>query len=53
MVRRLEFDALLLELARDAGAEVVEGVEVSRARETQDVVLDRRARRPRVRGAAR
>ena len=41
MVRRLEFDALLLELARDAGAEVVEGVEVSRARETKDDDLRR------------
>src|SRR5215218_8450808 len=32
-VRRIEFDALLLNLAREAGVEVVEGTEVSRARE--------------------
>src|SRR4051812_45793825 len=38
MVRRVEFDALLLDLAREAGADVVEGVEVSRARETRDRV---------------
>jgi geranylgeranyl reductase family protein len=34
MVRRIEFDALLLSLAREAGAVVVEGAEVTRARET-------------------
>jgi geranylgeranyl reductase family protein len=34
MVRRIEFDHLLLQLAREAGAEVIEGVEVSRVRET-------------------
>ena len=34
MVRRVEFDHLLLQLAREAGAEVIEGVEISRARET-------------------
>jgi len=33
-VRRVEFDALLLDLAREAGVEVIEGVEVSRARES-------------------
>lgn len=31
MVRRLEFDALLVSLAREAGAEVVEGVDIVRA----------------------
>ena len=36
MVRRIEFDALLLDLAREAGVEVVEGVEVSRARESSE-----------------
>jgi geranylgeranyl reductase family protein len=38
MVRRVEFDHLLLQLAREAGAEVIEGVEISRARETGAVV---------------
>ena len=38
MVRRVEFDALLLDLAREAGVDVVEGVEVSRARESRDGV---------------
>jgi geranylgeranyl reductase family protein len=38
MVRRIEFDALLLDLAREAGVEVVEGVDVSRARESSDRV---------------
>jgi geranylgeranyl reductase family protein len=38
MVRRVEFDALLLNLAREAGVEVVEGAEVSRARELPDRV---------------
>ena len=38
MVRRVEFDALLLDLAREAGAEILEGVEVSRARESRDGV---------------
>jgi geranylgeranyl reductase family protein len=38
MVRRIEFDALLLDRAREAGVEVVEGVEVSRARELPDRV---------------
>jgi geranylgeranyl reductase family protein len=38
MVRRVEFDALLLDLAREAGAEVIEGVEVSRVREASDRV---------------
>jgi len=31
MIRRIEFDALLVRLAQEAGAELVEGVEVSRA----------------------
>jgi geranylgeranyl reductase family protein len=34
MIRRVEFDALLLALAREAGADVAEGVEITRARET-------------------
>src|SRR5215217_1791076 len=34
MVRRVEFDALLVDLAREAGVDVIEGVEVSRARES-------------------
>jgi geranylgeranyl reductase family protein len=38
MVRRVEFDALLLDLAREAGAEVIEGVEVSQAFETAGLV---------------
>lgn len=38
MVRRLEFDALLLSLAREAGADVVEGAEVARADESHDAV---------------
>jgi geranylgeranyl reductase family protein len=38
MVRRVEFDLLLLQLAREAGAEVMEGVEISRARETDAAV---------------
>ncbi len=35
MIRRVEFDALLLALAREAGAEVLEGVEVAGAHETE------------------
>src|SRR5438105_11177318 len=38
MIRRVEFDALLLSLAVDAGAEVVTGVEIVQARETGDMV---------------
>ena len=38
MIRRLEFDAMLLALAREAGAEVMEGVEVARAHETEQRV---------------
>jgi len=34
MIRRIEFDDLLLALAREAGAEVVEGAEVAQAHET-------------------
>lgn len=36
MIRRLDFDALLVALAREAGVEVREGVEVSRARRLAD-----------------
>ena len=32
MIRRIEFDRLLVELARDAGAEVIEGVDITQAR---------------------
>ncbi len=35
MVRRVEFDALLLDLAREAGAQVIEGAEVVRAQESE------------------
>jgi geranylgeranyl reductase family protein len=38
MIRRVEYDGLLLALAREAGAEVVEGVEVARALELPDRV---------------
>ena len=38
MVRRVEFDAALLDLAREAGVEVLEGIEVSRAEERQGLV---------------
>jgi flavin-dependent dehydrogenase len=38
MVRRVEFDALLLTLAREAGAGVVEGADVARADESHDAV---------------
>ena len=40
MIRRIEFDALLLSLAQEAGAEILQGVEITRAHETdQSVVL--------------
>jgi len=38
MIRRVEFDALLLALAREAGAEVISGVDIVRARQDADVV---------------
>jgi geranylgeranyl reductase family protein len=38
MIRRVEFDALLVDLARGAGAEVVEGAEIARASESAGVV---------------
>jgi flavin-dependent dehydrogenase len=38
MIRRVEFDALLLALAREAGAEVVSGVEVVQARQDDERV---------------
>jgi geranylgeranyl reductase family protein len=38
MVRRVEFDALLVTLAREAGAQIVEGAEVARAEESRHAV---------------
>jgi geranylgeranyl reductase family protein len=38
MIRRVEFDALLVSLAREAGADLVEGAEVVDARETHEAV---------------
>jgi flavin-dependent dehydrogenase len=38
MIRRLEFDHLLLQLAQEAGAELVEGVEITRADERGGIV---------------
>ncbi len=38
MIRRVEFDALLVDLARDAGAELVTGVDIVQASETLDGV---------------
>ena len=38
MIRRVEFDALLLSMAREAGAEIVSGVDIVQARETADRV---------------
>jgi flavin-dependent dehydrogenase len=38
MIRRIEFDDLLIRLAVEAGAELVEGVEVTEATESRDVV---------------
>ncbi len=38
MIRRLEVDALLVSLAREAGAELVEGADVIDAEETQEAV---------------
>jgi geranylgeranyl reductase family protein len=43
MIRRVEFDALLVELAREAGAEVIGGVDIVRASTTASgVVLESR-----------
>src|SRR5262245_26454970 len=39
MVRRLEFDALLVELAAKAGAEIVAGADIVRAREEHDRIV--------------
>lgn len=39
MIRRVEFDHLLLSLAREAGAEVIEGVDIARAHEMERTVL--------------
>ena len=39
MIRRIEFDALLLSLAREAGAEVVQGVDITRAHEMDRSVV--------------
>lgn len=38
MIRRVEFDALLVSLAREAGAEVTSGVDIVRARQDADGV---------------
>lgn len=38
MIRRVEFDGLLVDLAREAGAEVIDGVEIARASETGGAV---------------
>src|SRR5262245_27654 len=38
MIRRVEFDALLVSLAKDAGAEVIGGADVVHAREDRDRV---------------
>ena len=42
MIRRIEFDALLVSLAEAAGAEVVSGVDVVQAREERDRIVVRR-----------
>jgi len=43
MIRRVEFDALLVRLAQDAGAELIEGAEITQAEQTGDaIVLTRR-----------
>lgn len=39
MIRRVEFDHLLVQLATEAGAELVEGVEITQAEETSTGVL--------------
>ena len=39
MIRRVEFDALLVSLAADAGAEVVSGADIVRATQTSEAVL--------------
>ena len=38
MIRRVEFDALLVELAREAGAELIDGVDIVRPRRTPNGV---------------
>jgi len=38
MIRRVEFDQLLVDLAHEAGAEVIEGAEIARASETSAAV---------------
>jgi geranylgeranyl reductase family protein len=38
MIRRVEYDALLVDLARDAGAEIVSGVDIVRAHQNGDGV---------------
>jgi geranylgeranyl reductase family protein len=38
MIRRVEFDALLVSLAREAGADLMSGVDIVRAREERDGV---------------
>ena len=38
MIRRIEFDHVLVQLAQDAGAELIEGVEISQASSTRDEV---------------
>jgi geranylgeranyl reductase family protein len=43
MIRRVEFDALLVELAREAGAELIDGVDIVRASQSASgVVLESR-----------
>ena len=43
MIRRVEFDALLVELAREAGAELIDGVDIVRASQSvSGVVLESR-----------
>jgi geranylgeranyl reductase family protein len=39
LIRRVEFDALLVSLAREAGAELVSGAEVVQAREDRDEIV--------------
>lgn len=43
LVRRFEFDAMLIDLAREAGADIVTGVDIAQARQDADgVTLDAR-----------
>ena len=53
MIRRVEFDALLVSLAVEAGAELVTGVDVVQASIGGDGRRAHRARRPALRGADR